>query len=239
LSQEEFLARFYGQGANIGGILEHPGPVSDKARKNLVDSFNKTYTGNGNAWKVLLLEEGIKYNKTIMPLVDAQFLEQRVYGIQDMARWLNMPPHKLKDLSKATYSNIEQEQSSYYQDTIRPHLERDESSMDMQLLTGDDEENAYIEYDFNAILRADIKTRYETYDIARRNGVINADQWREAENMNPIGEDHGKKYWMPANMLDAEKITEEPPPPSPVVAKSIDGAVKGDKMPIDKSLTGD
>lgn len=207
LMQEEFLARFYGQGTNVGGTLEHPTTLSKPAQERLIESFNKAYSGIGNAHKVILLEEGMKFNKTIMPLVDAQFLEQRVYGVQDIARWLNMPPHKLKDLSKATYSNIEQEQATYYQDTIRPWLERQEAAMDDQLLPENDF-SSYCEYDINAILRADILTRYRTYDIARRNGVMNANEWRDAENMNPIEEDHGKIYWAPTNMTDAAKIGE-------------------------------
>lgn len=218
LAQEEFSARFFGHGTNIGGFLEHPGTLSQKAKPNLIKSFNDAASGLANVHKTILLEEGMKFNRTVMPLKDAQFLEGRTFSVQEMARWLNMPPHKLKDLSKATYSNIEQEQSTYYQDTIRPWLERQESCMDAQLLPENDFDS-YVEYDINAILRADVKTRYETYDIARRNGVINADEWRDAENMNPIGEDHGKIYLIPVNMMDASKLGEMPEKPMEDPAK--------------------
>lgn len=210
LSQEEFQARFYSRGTNIGGILTHPSAISQKARKNLEDSFNKYYGGVSNSHQTIVLEEGVKYEKTIMPLKDAQALESRVFSIQEVARWLNMPPHKLKELSKATYSNIEQEQSSYYQDTIRPHLERDEARMDMQLLPQRDMGRAYCAYDFNAILRADIKTRYEAYRIAREMGVMNADEWRDNEDWNPIGKRHGKAYILPLNYQNAERIMDKP-----------------------------
>ncbi len=222
LTQEEFLARFYGKGTHPGGFLEHPGTISPKAKENLISSFEKEYAGTANVGKVILLEEGMKYNKTIMPLVDAQFLESRTFSIQEVARWLNMPPHKLKDLSHATYSNIEQEQSSYYQDTIRPHLERNEASMDMQLLTGADEDNAYIEYNFKAILRADVKTRNEVYHMQRMDGVISADEWRDEEDMNPTGEEHGKAYILPQNMMNAERILDKPKEPEPPPAMEAD-----------------
>ena len=113
-------------------------------RKNLKKSFNEAYSGLGNTARVIVLEEGLEFKKTIMPLEDAQFLQSRIFSVQEMARWLNIPPHKLKDLSKATYSNIEMEQMSYYQDTLRPWLERWESVMHTKLLTGRDQEKAFI-----------------------------------------------------------------------------------------------
>lgn len=245
LAYEVFQAKFLGQGTNAGGLLKSSKTLSKDAKKNLKESFNKAYSGLGNSHKVILLEEGVEFDNLTMPLEDAQFLQSREFSVQEIARWLNMPPHKLKDLSHATYSNIEQEQSAYYQDTIRPWLERQESVMGPQLLFDAELDKVFIEYDFNAILRADIKTRYEAYDIARRNGVMNANQWRGKENMNPIPSEYGEAYILPMNMMNAETITEpvelkstEPIDPEPEEDKDPDKTVDNpeDKKKEEKSF---
>jgi len=210
LSMEKFNNKFYESGTSIGGILTHPGKLSVEAKHKLKKQLKGEYGGAVNAYKTMVLSEGMTYEKLGMPLEDAQFLQSREFQIQEIARWLNMPPHKLKDLSHATYSNIEQEQASYYQDTIRPWLERMEAVMNIKLLP--DPINTFIECDFKAILRADMKTRYESYNIGRMGGWLSANAILGMENMNPIDEEYADAHMIPLNMVNAKSLTEEPEP---------------------------
>jgi HK97 family phage portal protein len=204
-SQERFANRFYENGTNVGAVLRHPSKLSQDAHDRLSKSLREKYSGAENVNKTMILEEGMEFEKLGMDLVDAQFLESRVFTVQEIARWLNMPPHKLKDLSRATYDNIQSEQMSYYVDTLRPWLERWESAIDSQLLNG--QSGVYSEFLIDALFRADIQTRYEAYTSARNTGWMNADEIRQRENLPPLGGEQGSVYWMPENMRDAREFS--------------------------------
>ena len=211
LGMEQFAAMFFGRGTHIGGVLEHPKTLTDEAHQHLKADFAEKYSGLGNAHKAIVLEEGMKWHETIMPLDDAQFLESRVFSIQEIARWLNMPPHKLKELSKATYDNITSEQISWLQDTIRPWLVRFESAYNAQLLSkGDREEGAYFEHLVEAMLRTDIKTRFDAYGVALDKGWMNRDEVRAKENLNPMEGKGGKIHTVQLAMVDINELSQKP-----------------------------
>jgi len=206
LAYEEFAARFIGNGTHVGGILKTPNKLTPQARENLKKSFNEAYSGLGNAHKALLLEEGVEWDKTVMPLQDAEFMASRTFQVDEIARWLNIPPHKLKELTRATYDNITSEQISWLQDTIRPWLERDEAIMNFKLLNDWERRNLFCEYDFESILRSDPKTRSEAHHIMRQDGIISTDEWRAKENLNPVGGEYGDERLVPMNMIPASKL---------------------------------
>jgi HK97 family phage portal protein len=211
LAQEGFQGSYYGNGATIGGALKHPGKLSKEAHEKLSNSIKQKYQSFTNAHKVMILEEGMEYQPFQINLVDAQFIESRSFSIQEVARWLNTPPHKLKDLSRATYSNIESEQVSWLQDTIRPWLVRHEQAIITQLIPeADIMAGYYSEYNADALLRATPSARYAAYQTAVNNGWMSRDEVRAAENMNPMGGRGGKMYTIQGAMVDIEQIGSEP-----------------------------
>jgi HK97 family phage portal protein len=206
LAQEEFAGRFYSNGTHLGGFLEYPGALSDVARDNLKKDFTLKYQGLGNSHKAIVLEEGMKFSAAGMPLEDAQFIQSREFTIQEIARFLNMPPHKLKDLSHATFSNIEAEQLSYYTDTIRPWLVRIEQAINTQLVGQLMRKSVFVEFSENAILRADIQARFNAYSTALQNGFLNRNEVRAMENQNAIDGSGGNIYTAQLNLADINDI---------------------------------
>ena len=211
LAMEQFQAGFYGQGTNVGGVLTHPGHLSDEAHDRLKKSWAESYSGLPGAHKTPVLEDGVTYTKFGMPLDDAQFLESRVFQIGEMARWFNMPPHKLKELSRATFSNIEEQQIEFVQDTIRPWAVRWEQHIAWKLLRPEERRIVFAEFNLDGLLRGDFKARMEGYAAMRNVGAINADEIRAKENDNPIGGLAGEMYWRPLNMGDAGEAVAVPP----------------------------
>lgn len=57
LATEEYGASFFANGANPGGVLEHPGVIKDI--QHVKDSWNSAYQGSGNAHRIAVLEEGM------------------------------------------------------------------------------------------------------------------------------------------------------------------------------------
>lgn len=203
VATEKFGATFFGNGTNIGGIVEHPGQLKETGAKNLRDSINETYGGLGKSHRIMLLEEGMKFQKIGIPPEDAQFLETRKFQLNEIARIYRVPPHMLADLEKATFSNIEQQSIDFVVHSIRPWLVRWEQTIKQKLFFTQQNDTYFAEFIVDALLRGDIKSRYEAYAVARQNGWLSANDIREMENMNPI--DGGDVYLVNGNMIPANQ----------------------------------
>jgi HK97 family phage portal protein len=216
---EVFGQNFFGSGVNAGGFLERPleAPklATKEARERLLESIREGYSGMGNQGKWILLEEGTKFNKNIIPLEDAQFLLTRTFQIDEVARWFNIPPHKLKELTRATFSNIEHQQIEYIQDTIQPWCTLIETEVNAQLIEPDRQDELFAEFLLDSLLRGDSVARNNALAIQRQWGIINADEWRQKENMNPQPDGQGQKYLVPTNYTVADKIGEPVPATAP------------------------
>ncbi len=207
LSQQEFTNRFLSNGAHLGGLLTTEKDLSDAARARLRTQFSKFHSGVANSGSFAVLEEGMDYKTLGMPLADAQFLESKIFQIQEIARILNISPYKLKDYSHATFSNIEHLGIEYATDTIRPWAERWEAAIDTQLLDEAEQDYSFVEFDLGSIMRGDIKSQNEAYNVARNGGWMNADEIRYRQGLNPIGNPAvGQMYWRPQNMADAAAV---------------------------------
>ena len=200
LAERKHNDSFLKNGANANGVLEIPGNLDSERREELRKALEKKYTGADNAYKTMILEGGMKYNKIQVTPEESQFIESRIFSIQEIARWLNMPPHKLKELSRATYDNITSEQISYITDTLAPWLKRWETAIITQLLGKHQWGYAYAEFSVDTLLRTDIKSRNEALRIAHQEGVITSNEWRAKLNMNPIDDERADLTWKPMNM---------------------------------------
>ncbi len=205
LGMETFQSRFYGAGTNLGSVFEHPARLSEQSQKNLKKSLTEKYAGLGNSQQAIILEEGMKYIKVGMPLNDAQFLESRTFQVLEIARWFNLPPHKLMELTHATFSNIEEMQIQFVQDTMRVWFVRWEQAVLTQLLDEGERRRLFAEFMIDALLRGDIVSRNTALSTQRMNGVISANEWRQKVNMNPIDGRAGDLLWQPLNMTDANE----------------------------------
>jgi len=199
LAAQKYAAKFFANDARPGGILEHPGQLSDEASARLRKSFEKTHEGLDNKFRVAVLEEGMKFNAVGVPPEDAQLLETRKFGVSEIARYFRMPLHKISDLDRSTNNNIEHQAIEFVTDTIRPWLVNIEQELSFKLFSGD----YFPEFLIEGLLRGDIKTRYAAYAIGRQWGWLSADDIRERENMNRLPGGQGVIYLTPLNMVSA------------------------------------
>ena len=197
---EEYGARFFANGAAPGGVLEHPGTVKDPQK--IRDSWNSVYRGTGNAHKVAVLEEGMKYTPIGISPEHAQFLETRKFQINEIARIFRVPPHMVGDLEKSSFSNIEQQSLEFVKYTLEPWVIRWEQSIMRALLSTQEKEMYFVKFNLEGLLRGDYQSRMNGYAIARQNGWMSANDIRELENLDRISaEDGGDLYLINGNML--------------------------------------
>jgi len=195
---EEFGSRFFGNGASMTGVLQSDTALSDKAFTNLSNSFNDRNGGLANAAKPLILEEGLKYQPISIPPDSAQFLETRRFSIEDVARWTNLPNHKLKDLTHATFSNIEEQDLNFVKESILPRIISIEQELNRKLLRENEKGTTYFKFNLDGLLRGDIKTRTESYRTLFNIGAVSVNEIRAKEEMNPIK--GGDARYVPMNL---------------------------------------
>ncbi|MGH3848556.1 MAG: phage portal protein, partial [Pseudonocardiaceae bacterium] len=199
LAAEEYGSRFFVNDATPGGVLEHPMSLGDTARKHIKEDWQKIFAGAGRH-SIAVLEEGMKYTQVGISNHDAQFLELRKFQISEIARIYRVPPHMLADLDRATFANIEHMSLEFVMFSLLPWLRRWEQAFNRDLLTPSERQTYYFEFLVEGFLRGDFESRQRGLSIQRQNGIINANEWREIENKNPIGGEDGAKYWEPKNM---------------------------------------
>ncbi len=184
---EQYSNAFYRNGARLTGILETDNILHDEETfERMRSSFNELYGGVDNAYKVAVLEGGLKYKPISVSPRDAQYIEQKKYNIADVSRLFNVPLHMLAELDRATFSNIEQQNMEFVTHSLSPHMVRIEQSLMAQLLTPSDADRYIIEHDLSGLLKGDIETRYRVYQIARQNGLMSANEIRAREHLPPI-----------------------------------------------------
>ena len=223
MSMETFGSLYFGNGTHPSAVVTHPNQLKDP--KSFRDAISSVYAGLGNAQKIMLLEDGMKIEKVGIPPEDSQFLESRQFQIPEIARWFNLPPHKLKDLTRSSFNNIESEQRSFYADTLLPWLVRLEQNYQMQLLTPSDRSlsgygRLYFKHNADGILRPDTAGRADFYAKMFNIGAFSLNEIRDLEEMDPI--EGGDEHFVPLNMVPLsmakeqfKKKLEAPPQPAP------------------------
>jgi len=200
IATEEYGAKFFANGANPGGVLEHPGVIKDVQR--IKDNWNSQYRGGENAHKIALLEEGLKFHAIGIPPEQAQFLQTRKFQINEIARIFRVPPHMVGDLEKSSFSNIEQQSLEFVKYTLDPWVVRWEQSLQQALILPTEKGKLFIKFNLDGLLRGDYKSRMEGYSTARQNGWMSANDIRELEDMNRIDPaEGGDLYLINGNML--------------------------------------
>ena len=199
LACEEYGASFFGNGANPGGVLEHPGILKDPGKVR--DSWNAVYQGTRNAHKVAVLEEGMSYKQIGIPPEEAQFLETRKFQINEIARLFRIPPHMVGDLEKSSFSNIEQQSLEFVKYTLDPWVVRFEQALKKSLLLPEEKKTHFIKFNVDGLLRGDYQSRMNGYAIGRQNGWLSTNDIRKLEELNPIPpEEGGDLYLINGNM---------------------------------------
>ena len=206
MALETFGSLYFGKGTHPSAVITHPSQLKDP--KAFREGVSEVYGGLGKSHQVMVLEDGMTIQKIGIPPEDSQFLESRQFQIPEIARFFNLPPHKLKDLTKSSFSNIEQEQISFVVDSIMPWLVRFEQNYMAQLLSKDESyrQSIFIKHNVDGLLRGDSASRGKFYQVMFSIGAYSINDVRELEDKDPI--DGGDEHFVPLNMIPVSKVSE-------------------------------
>lgn len=197
---ENFGQKFYQNGALTSGVFEMDDFLKDEAYERLRKKLNETYTGMENTGKPMLLENGLKFKPVSINPADAELLSSKNFQIEDVCRFMRVPPHLVQHLERSTFNNIEQQSLEFVMYTMLPHFKRGESAINSQLLTPKQRSQGYyFEYNMASLLRGDQKTMAEYFAKGIQWGYFSINDVRRMLNLNSI--EGGDVYLQPLNMV--------------------------------------
>lgn len=212
LASERFLSTFFANGSTFGGILSTEADLTpgDEQTTEILKAIEELHKSADKAHRMLVLGGGWKYDKTGVDPTNAQMKEVREAAVEDVARFFNMPLHKLK-LSKpgsVSYASVEMFDLDYYKGCLLNWITNWEQELNRKLISPLEYRRQYFKHNVEGFLRGDFKTRTEGLGMMHDRGIINADEWRALDDRNPIEDGSGKLYIVQGAMVPRSRLNE-------------------------------
>ena len=204
LSAEKFADENFKSKGLLAGIIQSDKTGMSASAKSGLSNALESRLAKGGTHNIGFLDEGMKFQGITANAQEAALIDWKKISIEDVARWFNIAPHKIKHLDKATFSNIEQQSLEHGSDTIAPWAKKFEEEYDYKLFTEKEHRSHYVKFNTNALVRTDIKTRSDYYSKAIMMGWKTRNEVRDLEDDNRLeGLD---EPLTPANTLTMEQI---------------------------------
>jgi HK97 family phage portal protein len=202
IALDRYAGKFFANGARLSGLLNSPTTLTPDQRTLIRQMFESLHKGVENAHKVGVTEGPLTFTPMTTPNNEAQFNETRKHVRTMIAGAWRVPPHKIGDLERATFSNIEAQDRDYVNSSLNPYLVMWEQALRRDVLTTRQYPKYQVIFDREALIEADSKSRSEALAIGRQNGWWSANDVRRKLNENPIPvAEGGNQYHMNGNMI--------------------------------------
>jgi len=204
LAEQDYQGEFYAKGGKPSGILEHPGKLSPEARDRLRREWRTIHSGSNEA---AILWEGLKFSPLSVDPEHAELLESRTFSVQEVARFYDLPPHVLYELSRGTFSNVEEMNRFLVSHSLGKRIVRVEKACNRQLFTeADKSRDLYVKFSPESLLRGNRKEQAEIAQIEMNFGGTSQDEYRALTDRNKLPEGQGEKYWMRRDMAPVDLV---------------------------------
>ena len=203
---QRYGKKFYQNGARLSGILEVDTDAKPETRARLKEEFSR-YAGD-DAFKVAVIDHGMKFSPMGLSQSDAQFIESRDFTVSEVSRFTGVPKYMLQT-GKEAYNSNQQQRVDFVTDTLMPYIIQREQEGTYKELNGIQRGDGwYIHGNPSVLLRGDDMTRGRFYDLMIRNSVYNPDECRALEEKPPIPGGYGKRFLMTKNYASLEAVLE-------------------------------
>lgn len=206
LAAEEHGSNFFGNNTTIGLALKTDMALGDQAYQRLKEELEGK-TGSANAFQGMILEQGLDFAYPNMNMVDAQYVETRRATVEEICRWFRVPPHKVAELSRAHFANVENLNIDYATDTLMPWARRLEEEADWKLITSRARPE-YTKIALGEMMRGDSESRAKWYREMSQIGVFSINEIRAMEDMDPIGPE-GDEHFLQIQYTTLKNIVEQ------------------------------
>lgn len=182
---ERYATRLFGYSPRPQlAIQAEKGVVYDdpaKARIKEALLANRGEGGDGITW----IPEGLQIAPWGMTAEQAQYMALRSGVIAEVTRWWRIPPYMVGLLESGTvsYASVNTQSIDFVVYTLMPWLVGWEQAVGRDLII--DQRGQFAEFVTSALLRGTTKERYDVYRLALQFGIMNVNEVRRLENMNP------------------------------------------------------
>lgn len=225
LAGETYAEDFFANNGVTTGGFTTPKKMSAGAIERLRNQWAERATP-GKKFTALVLEEDTKWFSMALPSKDAQVLESRMFQVTDIARWLGLPPHKLADLSRATFSNIQHQSIEVVNDALMPWVVRLEQEANYKLFSRRDR-GLRTKLNVRGLLRGDDMSRATYYQVMRNIGVYSTNDIRKLEDMDPVGPE-GDELLVQINQTTLKRLAEGDP--------NLKGPTEPEELPDERAV---
>lgn len=205
---EEFAATYFKNGSTPAGVLSTEDKIGNDAKKQAKADWEGLYSGVSNQHKIAVLAGAWKFQAVSSPAKDAQLIEARGFTVGDVARLFRIPPYKLGDTTKVSYSSIEAQQIEYWQSCLRPMAVRIEAAFNAGLISPSMQSTRYVEFDYTSIVKPDSAALTDLLDKQVKAGLITLNEARAKLNLNRV--EGGDFLLIPQNQAKLEGGQVEP-----------------------------
>jgi HK97 family phage portal protein len=210
IALDTYAGKFFANGVRMSGILHVP-PQKAEGRQAIREALNAMHGGVKNAHKFGIFEGDTKFTPLTTTNNEAQFNETRKQIRTMIAGSFRVPPHKIGDLERATFSNIEAQDRDYVNSSLNPYLVLWEQALRRDVLTTRQYPRYQVIFDREALIEADSQSRANALAVGRQNGWWSANDVRRKLNENPIPvAEGGNHYHMNGNMIPLTGAPEKP-----------------------------
>lgn len=213
IAAQRFGTQFFDGSAIPNVIIERPGRFrTEEEQSAFARQWNSLFKKRrGTA----VLESGWTVKQVQLSNEESQFLDTRKLQRSVIAGMWGIPPHKVGDMEKATFRNVEEQSISWVRDALTPLLVSVEGAIMRDLMTESDVRlGFYPRFNVEGLKRGDEKSRSESLWQQFQAGVISSNEWRALEERNPRADEDGDAYMTPVNLRmstdedETEPVTE-------------------------------
>ncbi|EBA05994.1 portal protein, HK97 family, putative [Sagittula stellata E-37] len=206
IATSQHTADFWARGGKPSTVLQSEQRISREDKAEIRSDWQRLYGGLSGE-SVAVLDQDLKAEFLTHNMQENQMIETRQFQVVDLARIWGVPPHLIFDLSRSTFSNIEQQSLEFVIYHLGPHYTRFAQAITKAFAP----EGHYFEHLTDALTRGDIKSRMQAYWLQRQMGMANANELRRLDNLPEIEGGAGSDYWRPSNMEVAGQPTANRP----------------------------
>lgn len=142
---------------------------------------------HGGVTRLAVLEADMKFQQITLTPEDAQLLETRRFGTEEICRWFGVPPVLIGASGVTTWgSGIAEIVAGFHKFTINPLVRSIEQAVMQRVLTDAQRVSHTVEFNMDALLRGDVAARYASYATAVQNGFMTRNEVRQLENAAPV-----------------------------------------------------
>jgi HK97 family phage portal protein len=197
MALEKFASNFFGQGTNLSGIIEFPGNLTAEQAQNLANGFDNRHRGWRKGHRTGVLSGGATFKATQIDPAQSQSIEARHMAVEDVARAFNVPPHLLALPGTNSYASVEQTNLAWVTHGLRPLITKIEGAMSPLLSRSPDGSSAFLRFNLDGLLRADVQARTAAYSTMVQMGAMTINDVRRLEDLPPMPEEVADKVRVP------------------------------------------